>query len=356
MKVGIPQGLFYHYYYPLWKTFFEDLGVEVVKSGRTNRRILEQGIQAAVDETCLPIKVYYGHVGELCRQKVDYIFVPRLVSVEPKSYICPKFMGIPDMLRASFKELPPLIDLIIDVSRTYDFLDKDIIKVGKLFSGSKKAISQAYEHGVRELASCRKLCADGLNISEAIDRWEGDKVSVNRDYDLTLGVLGHGYSLYDSMISMNLINRLRDMGCRVQVPENMDNSEIEAQAALLPKRVFWTLGRKMMGCALHMQNNPAIDGIIYMACFGCGPDSIIGELIERKVKDKPFMMITIDEHTGEAGLVTRLEAFCDMLRRRRSRDAYNLSPYGQHAYSGQGVVAAAETGSGTSAAHQQTYI
>jgi len=46
-------------------------------------------------------------------------------------------------------------------------------------------------------------------------------------------------------------------------------------------------------------------------------DSMIGEVIERKIKNKPFMMITIDEHTGEAGMVTRLEAFCDMLLRRR---------------------------------------
>ena len=97
----------------------------------------------------------------------------------------------------------------------------------------------------------------------------------------------------------------------------------------MPKRVFWTLGRKMVGTALHLDQRDDIDGMIYLACFGCGPDSLIGEVVESKVKNKPFMLVTVDEHTGEGGLVTRLEAFCDMLRRRRSANhESNLSAHG----------------------------
>ena len=45
---------------------------------------------------------------------------------------------------------------------------------------------------------------------------------------------------------------------------------MEKAAATIPKRVFWTLGRKMVGSALHMEQNPEVDGIIYLACFGVG--------------------------------------------------------------------------------------
>ena len=31
-----------------------------------------------------------------------------------------------------------------------------------------------------------------------------------------------------------------------------------------------------------MDEEPAIDGIIYLACFGCGPDSLVGEIIARR--------------------------------------------------------------------------
>src|SRR5665647_2305774 len=134
MRVGIPRGLFYYYYYPLWKTFFQDLGAEVVTSAWTNRQTVEKGIESAVDENCFPIKVYYGHVRELCHQELDYIFIPRLVSVEPRSYICPKFMGLPDMIKAVLPELPPVIDITVDVSKTDRLLKRDIIRVGEIFT------------------------------------------------------------------------------------------------------------------------------------------------------------------------------------------------------------------------------
>jgi predicted nucleotide-binding protein (sugar kinase/HSP70/actin superfamily) len=328
MRVGIPRGLFYHYYYPLWKTFFQDLGAEVVTSAWTNRQTVEKGIESAVDENCFPIKVYYGHVRELCHQELDYIFIPRLVSVEPRSYICPKFMGLPDMIKAVLPELPPVIDITVDVSKTDRLLNRDIIRVGEIFTNNKNHIKQAYQHGQYELYKCRKFCQGGYNISEAIRLWEGEPLTLPSAYDLNIGVLGHGYSLYDQTISMNLIDRLRQMGCRVHVVETLDRDEIEKKAAEIPKRVFWTLGRKIVGSALYMESQREIDGIIYLACFGCGPDSMIGEVIVRKLKNKAFMMITIDEHTGEAGMVTRLEAFCDMLRRRAGKVEDYISAHG----------------------------
>ena len=327
-QVGIPHGLFYYYYYPLWKTFFTDLGANVISSSESNRLTLDQGIKLAVDETCLPIKVYFGHVQELCQQDLDFIFIPRLVSVEPKSYICPKFMGVPDMIRAAFDNLPPLIDITIDVSKSDRPLKRDIMRVGSLFTKDNSRINRAYTHACQENRFCRLLAREGYTMAEAISLWEGQSVKNLASGDLNIGVLGHGYSLYDSYISMNLIERLRKMGCNVFLPETLDTGSIEQQAATVPKRVFWTLGRKMVGSALYMDKRPDIDGIIYLACFGCGPDSLIGEIIENKVKNKSFMMLTIDEHSGEGGLVTRLEAFCDMLRRRRMLGEGNLPAYG----------------------------
>lgn len=316
--VGIPRGLFYYYYYPLWKTFFTHLGAEVLVSSPTNRLISEKGIEVAVDELCLPMKVYLGHVRELCSKDLDYLFIPRMVSIEAKSYICPKFMGVPDMVRACIADLPTLIDITVDLSKDDKALKKDLLEVGKVFTGKKSLINDAYKHASQELYFCKALAREGYTMDEAIKLWEGDSLNINENTDLNIGILGHGYSLYDDSISMNLIKRLRYMGCRVHLPESQARQSVENEAATLPKRIFWTLGRKMVGSALHMAKRKDIDGIIYLACFGCGPDSLIGEIIERKIKNKAFMLITIDEHTGEAGLVTRLEAFCDMLRRRRS--------------------------------------
>lgn len=316
-KVGIPHALFYYYYYPLWKTFFSDLGAQVIKSAHTNPLIIEQGVKLAVDEACFPVKVYYGHVKELAGKELDYIFIPRVVSIEPRSYICPKFMGLPDMIKAGIGGLPEIIDMPIDLSKNDYKLQKDIVRVGKLFTCDQKVIKKAYQHGMQEMYMCKSLARQGYTLEEAIRLWEGEVLETLAEGDLRIGVLGHGYSIYDDCMSMSLINRLRAMGARVYLPECLPREEVEREARSMPKRIFWTMGRKLVGCALHMEKRPDIDGVIYVSCFGCGPDSMIGEIIERKLSSKPFMLITIDEHTAEGGLVTRLEAFCDMLRRRR---------------------------------------
>jgi predicted nucleotide-binding protein (sugar kinase/HSP70/actin superfamily) len=328
-KIGIPRGLFYYYYYPLVKTFFTDLGAEIVLSSRTTRLTVDSGIEAAVDEPCFPIKVYFGHVRELCQQDIDYLFVPRIVSIESKSYICPKFMGIPDMVKACLDNLPKLIDFTVDLSGSDKIFKKDLEKVGRLFAASRRDVKAAYEHGLAEVQNCKAIAAQGYTMSEAIEIWDEQQSKALVKGELRIGVLGHGYSLYDETISMNIINRLRQMGCTVILPEMLDQEDIEQQAATLEKRIFWTLGRKMVGSALRMENMDNVDGIIYVACFGCGPDSFIGEIIERKIKKKAFMLMVVDEHTGEGGLVTRLEAFCDMLKRREQRINENyLSAHG----------------------------
>ncbi len=328
-KVGIPHSLFYYYHYPLWKTFFNQLDVTVIPSSPTNQRIINDGLGLAVDEACYPIKVHYGHVLELCQAQVDYIFLPRMVSIEAKGYICPKFMGLPNMIKAAISDLPPLIDITIDLSKSDKKLKRDTFQLGKLFNKSKRQIKNALEEAMQDFYLCRSITKQGYTMAEAIRIWEGEKVDLPLEHDLTICILGHGYSLYDEALSLNIINKLRKLGCKVVFPEYLPRTMVEKHAARVPKRVFWTLGRKMVGSALYTEGTNEVDGIIYLACFGCGPDSLIGEIIERKVKNKPFMLLTIDEHTGEGGFMTRLEAFCDMLQRRRQvQDESNFSAYG----------------------------
>ena len=62
-----------------------------------------------------------------------------------------------------------------------------------------------------------------------------------------------------------------------------------------------------------------IDGIIHLTAFGCGPDSIIGRLMEGDCDDAnlPFLTLRVDEHTGDNHTQTRLEAYIDMLKMRK---------------------------------------
>jgi len=62
-----------------------------------------------------------------------------------------------------------------------------------------------------------------------------------------------------------------------------------------------------------------IDGIIHLSAFGRGPDSIIDRYfqLDNYSSNKPFMQLVIDELSGVAGVGTQLEAFVDMVRRKK---------------------------------------
>src|SRR5690554_4585301 len=105
MKIGIPRALYYYRYYPLWETFFKSLGLEVIVSDPTTKKSLDFGVSAVVDGICLPVKVYLGHIQNLKEKNVDYLFVPYIISVEKEEYICPKFMGLPDLVASSIDQL-----------------------------------------------------------------------------------------------------------------------------------------------------------------------------------------------------------------------------------------------------------
>jgi len=98
MRIGIPRGLLYYQYYPMRKTFFEELGAEVVVSPSTTQTMLAEGSARVVADTCLPVKVFLGHVLTLVKE-CDYIFIPAIRSMKSKIYNCSKFLGLPDMTK-----------------------------------------------------------------------------------------------------------------------------------------------------------------------------------------------------------------------------------------------------------------
>jgi predicted nucleotide-binding protein (sugar kinase/HSP70/actin superfamily) len=325
IKVGIPRALLYYQYYPLWRAFLTELGTEVVLSPPTNKQILDSGLKTALSEACLPVKLYFGHVLALAGQ-VDYIFTPRVISVEQRSYICPKFMGLPDMLQARLSDLPPLLSGTVDARQQPDAWSRFFTETAAELHAESKV-----EAGC--LAACRADQAYRERLLQGVLPGEPDcpsRVAATVEDPLRIGILGHPYNLYDSYINQDLLARLAAAGVRVVTPESVDESLIAAQLGLLPKRLFWTLGKRVIGSAMNFFERPDIDGVIYLTSFGCGPESMVGELVERRARrdgNKPFMKLTIDEHSGEAGLVTRIEAFTDMIKR-RNRSETHLSAHG----------------------------
>lgn len=295
MKVGIPKGLLYYKYYPFFETFFTELGAEIITSPDTNKEILDIGVKHSVDEACLPVKVFHGHVASI-KDKCDIIFIPRIMQLDTREFICPKFCGLPEMVLNSISDMPKAIIYPIYAS-TEKELKKWVKTTGKLFTKNLTTIEKAYR--------------------SAIDAQKNYKCGIrDNGYNLNVALVGHPYNIYDNFTNMNVVKKLNKLGIGVITEENIDSCIIKNQVKDLFKRPFWTFAKNSYGFSTYLAENRKIDGLVYMSSFACGIDSVVIELIKDRLGSFPVLILKIDEHTGEAGFDTRLEAFADMLERR----------------------------------------
>lgn len=326
-KIGIPRGMLFYDYYPLWAEFFKELGAEVVVSPKTNKDILNSGVLNCVDESCLPVKVFHGHADYL-KDKVDYIFIPKMISIRKMEYCCPKILGLPDMVRFSIADLPPIIDTTINLRKinyTSSKYKKAVYEAGKYITQNKSKIRNAYKKAWESYERYLYLLSKGVIPIEAVKMYNKTFVDLNynsKNHDMSIMVVGHPYNIYDEYLNMNLISKLINNKIKVMTPEMVSKDEIIYYSNQLPKRMFWTYGRRIVGSAFSLIEKDEVDGIIYLSSFGCGIDSILIDLIERKAKSRgiPFTLLTLDEQTGEAGIDTRIEAFIDMMKWRNKDD------------------------------------
>ena len=321
MRIGIPRALLYYQYYPMWRVFFEELGADVVVSPLTTPVTLTEGSSRVVADTCLPTKVFLGHVLSLV-EKCDYIFIPAIRSVQKDIYNCSKFLGLPDMTRAVIPESPPILEVDIDVNRGQRQFYQAIYQLGRHFTWNPLHIRRASLAAWQAYQCHRELMSEQqLTLSQAIERWDEVEVSVCQPAPAraTIALIGHPYFLYDDYVNHRLIYRLEQTDNRVVTPEMLTIGELESAIDQLVGKTYWTYEEEIVGAGGHYLQN-GVDGVIGIMTFGCGPDSLMMDIVQRqaaRLKTTPFMSLTLEEHTAEAGIVTRLEAFTDMIHRRK---------------------------------------
>jgi predicted nucleotide-binding protein (sugar kinase/HSP70/actin superfamily) len=299
VHVGIPQAMLYHEFGSLWTNFFRNAGIPVSISGETNKQILDRGTSLGIDESCLPLKVYLGHIDSLLSE-CTHIFVPRVVQYHRNFLFCAKFAGLPDVVRNTFRLSP-----------------KQIISP-----------NVEYKSPVNQLQSLYTTC-QGIGLSavpgylayrQALKSWRADLPNDIASSSPKIAVIGHSYLLKDDFFCGNIMNFLASRGVRVITPNHVASKVLYDEAKIFEPDIYWQLSAKIAGAAHFFCRQPDIAGIIMVSSFGCGPDSLVNEYVEHHVfkkSDKPYIIINIDEHMGSAGLITRVEAFWDLVEWRQ---------------------------------------
>ncbi len=306
--IGIPRATMFFEMYPFWKAFFSELGFRVEPSPQTTRNIINKGCEAVVEEICFPIKVGLGHTMELLEKKVDYLFLPCVVNADnihenaPASYCCPLVQGLPYLAKAA-----------LDFSK---YPSKVLMPVFHFEWGT-----DAYVPQLKKLAlelGCRGKFVDNAikTAFEARDRFKqrlierGKEVLANLPEGVpALVIVSRPYNGCDSGVNVRIPDKLRDLGALaipvdfLQIPEDADEHM---------ETMYWRYGQRILASAGIISSNPRLNAV-YITNFACGPDSFIIKYFKKAMSGKHYLTLELDEHSADAGVITRLEAFLDSL-------------------------------------------
>ena len=316
MFLGIPKGLFYYDYYSFIKKLFDGTGVKIIDNVENTDMVLSLGCDAVVDEACMPIKLVAGQIRVLL-EKCDAVFIPKLMKDINGMWYCPKQMGVEELVNYDLAK-----DKIIFTDPIYmnnkKAAYKSFSKVGKILGIDNFTFKNNFVTAYNEL----KLISHGISKMHVESDWEftpklpkkGEIILPNTS---KVFLAGHCYNVFDSFANNNIIKKLDDL-CIGVITEKVVSYPEKRHAVdelKLMKTPFWESVIRVLGSAICLKED--VDGIIYVSSFSCGPDSLIIELIKKYVYDVPLMVIKLDEHKGTAGFETRLEAFSDLLERKR---------------------------------------
>jgi len=309
--IGMPRVLFFHELLPMWITFFQELGYDVELSARTNKHLVHGGVERVLSEPCFPIKVAHGHIQDLVQKGVKRIFLPHIVNLwrtgveDPsvETYNCPYVQTLPYTARSAFDFDDLGVDLIspvIHLGREKKPMRETLTELALRLGVSYEQVRTALERGVR---------AQRDFYDELLDK--GKEVLANLGENERAFVLTtRPYNGCDMGINLALPQKIRNLGV-LAIP--LDMLPIEQED--IPEKyykIFWKAGQRFLQAAEYIQRDPRLFAV-YITNFGCGPDSFISHFFRDMMSGKPYLQIEIDEHSADAGAITRLEAFLDSL-------------------------------------------
>ena len=314
-RIGIPMALISWQLLPLFSRFFKALGLEVVLSGRTDKRIIRMGVESATAQPCFPVKAAYGHILDLIDKKVDYIFLPSVVTMTANfprnkyNKLCPYVQSLAYQIRTGFADKlgqTKILTAPIRLGEGRRLTSKGFIALGRKLSLPASAVRKALDEALAAQAGFDKAL-----------REKGREILSQISPDQKLFVLiSRPYNGCDDGVNLQLPKKLADLGVNVIPMDMLDFHQAELSDEFLHERVYWAYGQKILRAAEIIRTDPRLFAI-YLSNFSCGPDSFLMTFFKEIMGKKPCLQLEIDEHSADAGIITRLEAYLESLKNYR---------------------------------------
>jgi predicted nucleotide-binding protein (sugar kinase/HSP70/actin superfamily) len=313
--VGMPMTLSTFSHGPLWQTFVASLGFRVKPSRPTNEQTKTDAASLVGAEYCFPAKLSHGHVAQLgAADGVDWVFMPYTVSEAfqeeySNSFFCPVVCGMPQTIRSALKVAGrPGGDRILSPRVDFRWEEKRQMK--------------ALMAGLEPLKVKRRTVLKAWRAALEAQRWYQDAmVRAGREFmkdrngtdQPFIVCLGRAYNLYDGGANLELPQKIAEYGFPVLPLDMLPLDDVELGPEY--RNIYWAYGQKLMK-GLHWTLKQERAFPIWFTNFKCGPDSFLLSYAERIVGEEPLLVLELDEHGGDAGYLTRVEAYLDLIRDR----------------------------------------
>lgn len=310
--IGIPRALMVYYQqFPFWRTFFEQLGFRVVVSRESDRELVTRSMEIITSETCLPVELMHGHVIDLLDRKVDYIFLPFIVNGKYRegdtttNANCPWIQSFPFMVRAALRGKADETKFLIPTLH-FRYFERALVKELTEFFGKKFRVGKTK---IRKAIDMAEAAQTGFEKG-LVEYGKTALADIPKDCRPVV-ILGKPYNSADPYLNLDLTEKLIAHNVMPIPLDMIDLSPYRIYGNY--RNMYWPNGQKMIAAAQHVAGT---DGLyaVYISNFRCGPDSFIWHYVTEELKGKPFLHIEVDEHSADAGMVTRIEAFLDSLK------------------------------------------
>lgn len=288
--------MLYYYDKDLWIEFFKNLGIDVIISPNTNKKIVDSGTKLAPSEACLSLKIYLGHIIEL-KDKCDYILIPRLYSLKKNEQVCTNFNALYDLVNNLFEV--DILNYNVDIStKNYQLLG--FLSIGEQlgFSYIKSYKAYKYAEKIKKMKQKKQELLQQKEIEQNKDK-------------IKILLAGHPYNLYDSLIGKSVIDFLKENNITILYSDKINHELVDEECRKISTDIHWTHNKEIVASTKYYED--IVDGIILISSFPCGPDSLMNEQISHKIKKVPIITLIFEDLNNDAGIITRLESFIDIL-------------------------------------------
>ena len=338
-RIGINRSFMVNTFYPLYSTFFTQLGFEPVVPDSPSKKGMDQK-EAAF---CYPAELTHGFFHSLIYMEnpPEFIFLPHFKAVPAQngctsSQVCPFVQGETFFLRTAFREkldqlkdrgtkvLTPLLDMTEGLETARKPLVETAVEMGVGKKEAKKAFEKALKKQTECMAEMRKI---GNKALEELEK-DPDKTAVV--------IFARPYNGFVKEAHMGIPGKLASRGVLVMPFDFLTFDDEKTK-----RHMYWGMGQVILMAARLVKKHPQLFGT-YITNFSCGPDSFIVGYFRSLMGQKPSLTLELDSHTADAGLETRVEAFLDIVAAYRQLLAEKVIVYKKRAF----VPAHIEMGNG----------